>query len=48
MKKLLLAIVLLIFSCEEVTAPQDCKGVVGGEASIDDCGICTGGTSELM
>ena len=28
-----------------VTLPPDCAGVTGGEAFLDDCGVCSGGTS---
>ena len=41
MKKLLL-IALLIVGCEEVLEPEDCAGVVGGDATLDDCEICDG------
>jgi len=45
MKKLLL-IGLLIVGCIEsdTTAPEteDCAGVAGGTAVLDDCGICIG------
>lgn len=47
MKKpfLLLPILFLIsWGCEEA---EDCAGVPGGSASIDDCGMCTGGTTLL-
>ena len=43
MKKLLIFPILFILSCS--TEPQDCAGVTGGSASIDDCGFCTGGTT---
>ena len=39
MKKLLL-IVLLIVGCEKRLEPEDCLGVVGGEAVEDACGNC--------
>ena len=41
MKKLL-PILLLIFSCEEALEPEDCAGVAGGDAVLNDCGICDG------
>jgi len=41
MKKLLL-LALLIVGCEEALEPQDCTGVAGGTAVLDDCGICDG------
>tara|TARA_B100002051_G_scaffold276595_1_gene326007 strand:+ start:4094 stop:5701 length:1608 start_codon:yes stop_codon:yes gene_type:complete len=37
-------IILLITACEQ---PTDCAGVEDGTASVDDCGICTGGTTGL-
>ncbi len=45
MKRLLPLITILIFSCDNSTEPEskDCAGVSGGSASIDDCGLCTGG-----
>jgi len=39
MKKLL-PILLLIFSCEEVFDSEDCAGVSGGTAYLDECGVC--------
>ena len=41
----LLLLSLFIFSC--VTEPEDCAGVENGSASIDNCGLCTGGTTGL-
>ena len=29
------------------TAPTDCFGIANGESSIDECGLCTGGTTNL-
>lgn len=29
-----------IWSCNEVTEPEDCAGVAGGEAVADSCGVC--------
>ena len=46
MKKLLLIILLL--GCDNTTEPKDCAGVSGGAAEIDDCGLCTGGTTGLI
>ena len=41
MKKVLLLFfpiaLMLWFSCEEA---EDCAGVLGGEAEIDECGVC--------
>ena len=39
-----LIILLLIVGCNNSTAPKpdDCAGVVGGTAVLDDCGICNG------
>ena len=36
MKKLI--ILLLIVGC--ITEPEDCAGVAGGTAVLDDCGVC--------
>jgi len=38
MKKYLLILTLLFISCS--TEPEDCAGIVGGNATIDYCGIC--------
>jgi len=47
MHKILLILSLLIFSCDE--EPQlDCVGIEDGSASLDDCGICSGGTTGLV
>ena len=46
MKIFLLLISLFIFSCDDDPAsPTDCAGVSGGEAVIDECGVCDGGGS---
>ena len=26
----------------------DCNGVIGGDAYIDDCGVCSGGSTDLL
>ena len=44
MKKLLLLSIFLIVGCEETLEPQDCAGVAGGTAILDDCGICLDGS----
>ena len=36
---LLLFIGLFLWSCEE-DLPKDCLGVAGGDAEIDECGVC--------
>jgi hypothetical protein len=38
MKKLLIFPILFLFSCS--TEPEDCAGVAGGTAYLDDCGFC--------
>ena len=44
---LYLSILLFVFSCDE--EPQlDCAGIEGGSASLDDCGLCTGGTTDFV
>ena len=47
MKKLLTLISIIFFFSCNVTEPEDCAGVDGGEAYIDGCGICTEGTTGL-
>ena len=39
MKKLLL-IALLIMGCSNSTEPEDCAGVAGGTAELDNCNVC--------
>jgi len=39
MKKILI-ILLLIVGCEETLEPQDCAGVAGGTAELDNCNVC--------
>ena len=40
--------IILIFSCiEPILLDKDCNGVIGGDALVDDCGSCTGGTTNL-
>ena len=48
MKKLLFLLTILFFSCNNPEEPKDCAGVSGGSAEIDECGICTGGNTELI
>ena len=39
---------ILVFACIEPTLlDKDCNGVIGGNALVDDCGSCTGGTTNL-
>ena len=40
-------LLIVLFSCMETTlAPdKDCAGRIGGDAVVDDCGHCTGGTT---
>ena len=40
-----LIILLLIVGCG--TEPEDCIGVAGGEAGLDSCAVCIGGTTNL-
>ncbi len=35
-------------SCACVGIPIDCAGVIGGTAALDDCGICSGGTTGVV
>ena len=48
MYRILFAILLLIFSCDNSTEPTDCAGVTNGVASEDDCGVCAGGTTGVV
>ena len=44
----LLFILLFLFGCDEINKilyPEDCAGVQDGEAYIDDCNQCVGGTT---
>ena len=47
MKKLILSI-LFIVGCEETLEPQDCAGVAGGSAVVDECGVCGGDGSSCI
>ena len=50
MKKILLfvlPVLFLVVSCED-KQKKDCAGIEGGAASIDDCGMCTGGTTGVV
>ena len=42
MKKLILLSIILFYSCDLLTEPEDCASVAGGDAVIDECGICDG------
>lgn len=44
--KLLYPLIFLLFSCS--TEPEDCAGVEGGSATIDNCGICNGDSSTCI
>jgi len=35
-----LIILLLIVGCDNSTEPEDCAGVAGGNAYLDECGGC--------
>ena len=37
-----LIILLLIVGCEGVYTPEDCAGIAGGDAVVDECGVCGG------
>ena len=41
-----LIILLLIVGCESVYIPNDCKGVAGGDAEYDECGVCGGSNTD--
>ena len=44
--KLLYPLILFLLSCS--TEPEDCTGVEGGSATIDDCGLCNGDNSTCI
>ena len=44
MKRLLLIPLVLFLACED-KQEKDCAGVERGTAFLDDCGICSGGTT---
>ena len=49
MKFLYLVFCFLIISCDLTNeADVDCNGVSSGSASIDDCGVCSGGNTDLI
>jgi hypothetical protein len=43
MKKVILLSIILIVGCS--TEPEDCAGVEGGTAVVDECGKCGGDNS---
>ena len=45
MKKLILLSILFIVGCNETTEPQDCAGVTGGTAELDNCNVCDSDSS---
>ena len=45
MQRILLSILFLISSCEKTPEPEDCAGVAGGTAVLDDCGVCDANSS---
>ena len=49
LKRIIYLTTILFFSCLEPTliSDKDCNGVIGGNALVDDCGSCTGGTTNL-
>ena len=47
MNRLLLIPLVLLLACED-KQEKDCAGVEGGTATVDDCGLCTGGTTGLL
>ena len=40
MKKLILLSIILIVGCATEPEPEDCAGVAGGDAVLDECGVC--------
>ena len=49
LKRIIYLTTILFFSCLEPTliSDKDCNEVIGGDALVDDCGFCTGGTTNL-
>ena len=43
--RFLFFILLLMFGCDE---EKDCAGITDGSALLDDCNVCTGGTTGLI
>ena len=43
MKKLILLSILFIVGCS--TEPEDCAGVAGGTAEMDNCNVCDSDSS---
>ena len=44
-RRLIILSILLIVGCEETTEPEDCAGVAGGMAELDNCGTCDADSS---
>ena len=45
--KLLYTLIILLLSCStEPETIKDCAGIENGTATVDDCGLCTGGTTD--
>ena len=40
MSRILFVAILLVFSCEQLLESEDCLGVVGGHAELDNCDVC--------
>ena len=47
MKNLLFLAFLVVVSCSENDCVEDCTGVCGGTALLDECGVCDGNNSCL-
>ena len=45
MKRLLLSILFFISCSDSTTEPKDCLGVSGGNAILDECGVCDSNSS---
>ena len=44
---LLVILFMVQWACED-KQENDCAGEENGTATVDDCGLCTGGTTELL
>ena len=48
MKRFLFLAFLVVVSCSENDCVEDCSGVCGGTAVLDECGVCDGNNSTCL